>query len=530
MSFIDVLEEVEITSSRIEKERLLCRQTVDDIEMLKKVFLYALNPYKTFFISSIKPVAKPKKGGVSKSETLQSLGFASAPGTEKERFGQLFALLDRLADREVTGGDARRMLDNLLADMSEREAKWATRIVVKKLRCGVSEETIEKIWPGLVPRFDVQLAEKVEFNAAVNFEDLRPTTPLIYPMWADGKIDGLRCVAFISKAGIELRSRNGQVYEDFPTIVKALTCLQLGGAEAVLDCEIRGQDWNETQSIAFSSKNKKDDRNLCLNVFDIVPLQTWINRLKSDPYEERRHRVDTLLSDSYNALSFAGFQDKIISVPGRIVNSNTEMLTFFEEMVRKGYEGIMLKSLAAPYTFGRSSNVLKCKPTSTHEGKIVAFFEGKAGGKREGKLGGFIVRLPNGVDTRVGGGFKDSELEDFFQQGEETLRGRIVECKAQFLTKEGRMLFPRFYRFRDSADVSHEVNAIDVGLIHVRVDGIEIGRVSNFTLSPNRKLETIEEIKVHVPVAIPGQCTVTLRCLDVQSEVVTLTQKDTKTT
>ena len=39
--------------------------------------------------------------------------------------------------------------------MTEQEAKWAVTVITKKLRCGVSEETVEKLWPGMVPRFDV---------------------------------------------------------------------------------------------------------------------------------------------------------------------------------------------------------------------------------------------------------------------------------------------------------------------------------------------------------------------------------------
>lgn len=455
--FLDTLDAIEATSSRTEKEKLL--RSVINNKHVQFVFLYALNPYKTFYVQKVKAPSKGiKKVGASKAGDLVSLGFAHVERSSEDRFDEFFSLLDKLASRDLSGNAARAALDDQLAGMTEQEQKWAIRIVTKKLRCGVSEETVEKLWPSMVPRFDVQLAETVEFTQASRIEDLRPVTPLQYPMWADAKLDGLRCVAMLYGDGtVEMRSRNGQLYEDFPTIEAALKPLSahvLRSGGVVLDCEVLGADWNETQSVAFSSKNKKDDSNLRLNVFDAVPVMEWKVRASSVRYADRlawAHRL-VEVADS----------PKIVTVPGRIVNNEAEMLAFFVECLNAGYEGIMLKSLDATYRWDRSTAVQKCKPYSTHEGKIVGFFEGKAGGKRAGKLGGFLVKLPNGVVTRVGGGLKDAQLDEFWARGEADMRGMIVEVRGQFLTDDGKIRFPRFMRFRDAADVAHEVNAIEV--------------------------------------------------------------------
>lgn len=461
--FLDTLDAVEATSSRTEKERLLRLALTD--EHLKRVFLYALNPYKTFYMQKIKPPSKNiKRAGATiedASATLFSLGFAKAECSSEARFDAFFALLDSFADRTLSGNVARIAIDKQLTDMTEQEQKWAIRVITKKLRCGVSEETVEKLWPGMVPRFDVQLAETVEFTNAKRIEDLRPLTPLQYPMWADAKLDGLRCVAMLYGDGtVELRSRNGQLYEDFPSIEAALkdaardALKDLPGGGVVLDAEVLGANWNETQSVAFSKKNKKDDSGMRLNIFDAVLLDEWKARKSIVPYRKRLDWVQSFLVQAGS--------EKLVGVPGRIVHDEVEMLAFFIECLNVGYEGIMLKSLDAVYVFDRSKAVQKCKPYSTHEGKIVGFFEGKAGGKRAGKLGGFLVKLPNGVVTRVGGGLKDAQLDEFWARGEAAMRGLIVEVRGQFLTDDGKVRFPRFMRFRDEADVAADVRAIEV--------------------------------------------------------------------
>lgn len=101
----------------------------------------------------------------------------------------------------------------------------------------------------------------------------------------------------------------------------------------------------------------------------------------------------------------------------------------------------------------------------------MGHYEGRRGTKREGLFSGFQVVLPNGVVTRVGGGFDDKLKASIQLEGPDGYIGRIVEIEAQpdplttdGLTYDGKARFPVFTRFRDPSDVDPKV--IEAGRNH----------------------------------------------------------------
>ena len=99
----------------------------------------------------------------------------------------------------------------------------------------------------------------------------------------------------------------------------------------------------------------------------------------------------------------------------------------------------------------------------TFEGVVVGHYEGNRGTKREGLWGGFEVKLPNNIVTRVGGGFTD-KLKSEINLDPNAWIGRVVEVEGQpdpltgdGLTKDGRVRFPVFIRERDIRDVDQNL-------------------------------------------------------------------------
>ena len=136
----------------------------------------------------------------------------------------------------------------------------------------------------------------------------------------------------------------------------------------------------------------------------------------------------------------------------------TELRGFYAECLDEGYEGVMLKDMAAPYRWKRSDAILKMKPVATEEGVITSWYEAKESTKRAGQFGGFVVLTPNGVTTRVGGGYSDDLKSKIFSEGPDTYVGRIAEVEHQPpATPSGAMRFPVFSRFRDVSDVDPKI-------------------------------------------------------------------------
>jgi DNA ligase 1 len=435
---IDILEALESDNSRLFKEDLLERNRKNDL--LRRVFLAAFDPYVNYYVSKFKASA-PLENAVVDDDT------------------QLRAFLDvalvSLSTREVVGNEARALVESTFRMMDARQQKWCQRILLKNLRCGVQETTVNKAWPGSITKFSVQLAETL----ASRFESgkgITVTDRIDYPVRVEPKLDGLRCVAVKHNGEVTMFTRNGTVLETLPTIKAALEAAPWD--DFILDGEAMGADWNESASVVMSHKRGKDDSGMVYHVFDAMHFDDWRTQ---DNSSELQDRVD-LVAELVKGVAHAS----VVQVAGTTVNDETELMKFYSNSMGGGYEGIMVKELSAPYVFKRSDAVRKLKPVTTYEGVIVGHYEGRRGSKREGLWGGFQVMMPNGVVTKVGGGFTD-KLKAEINTDPDSWIGKIVELEGQpdpltadGLTADGKVRFPVYVRERDPRDVDPKVVAL----------------------------------------------------------------------
>jgi DNA ligase-1 len=128
------------------------------------------------------------------------------------------------------------------------------------------------------------------------------------------------------------------------------------------------------------------------------------------------------------------------------------MQRYAEDAVAQGFEGIMIKSLDAPYECKRSDSWMKWKPTITVDLNIVGFEEGT--GRNQGRLGAIICEGEDNerqIRVNVGSGFSDSDRDSYFAS-RDTLLGQVVEVEADVVTQNQdgtySLRFPRFVRFR----------------------------------------------------------------------------------
>jgi len=433
----DWIRDLESSDSRIHKEKV-----IEKAYMAAKLgsanaqcFLFncyqAYNPFYTFNVKQVPDTE----------------GLTDRPNP----WPRFWALLEALRTRSVTGGDARRAIDELSQEFDSTE--WnnvCARVIRKDLRCGISEKTLNKILGKgeyRIPVFTCQLAQ----DSTDQPKKMRGTKRL------EVKLDGVRVLAVVNGAAVTLYSRNGKVFENFPQIAEAIEdnrkYFQRGlatGGRFVLDGEIVGESFQKLMKQAHRKSDARTD-GMVYHIFDILPLDDF----ERGYWNAQQHKRLSYLDKARVPLEET---DCLRIMPGLDVDLDTSeghdiMRRFAEDAVEQGFEGIMIKDVDAPYECKRSSFWMKWKPTISVDLNIVGFEEGT--GRNAGRLGAIICEGEDNernIRVNVGSGLSDSD-RDVFWASRDQLLGHLVEVQADAVTQNQdgsySLRFPRFLRFRD---------------------------------------------------------------------------------
>lgn len=418
-----VIRSLEQHSSRLNKEAIIEAQ-LDNTELFEG-FELALSPYITFGVKKVPSHSGPDG---------QGLPWAA--------FKELCHLLNT---RQLTGDDARSAIELALSASKEKQWNdWYRRILIKDLRCGVSEKTVNKVKKNAVPVFECMLA-----HDGANHEKKIKGRKLLEP-----KLDGVRCLTIVDYENrtVVQYSRNGKVLENFGHITDALqNQIDLFDRSYVIDGEVVSSSFQAL----MKQVHRKDDVQAIdarLMAFDILPLGEF-KKGKSVLGQRRR---SALLRNMKPVLDIVGSIDVIEQ---REVDLDTyvgelEFKQFNKDAIDAGYEGIMVKDVDAVYECKRSVSWLKIKPFLTVDLTVVSLEEGT--GKNSGKLGALVCEGTDQnrfIRVNVGSGLTDDQREEIWAS-KETIIGQIVEVKADCITQNQdaeetySLRFPRALRFR----------------------------------------------------------------------------------
>ena len=191
----NVIQELEIDNSRLVKEEIVAREAVAGNDEFFVGCRLALDAMTTF--------------GVKQVDTKED---ASGLGLAWKDFAKL---ADDLATRNLTGHAALEAIANAMKLAKQDQWNlWYRRILIKDLRCGVSEKTINKVvekkYPDYaIPVFSCQLA-----HDSANHESKVQGERLI-----EVKLDGVRVITIVYPSGhVNQYSRNGKELVNFPHI------------------------------------------------------------------------------------------------------------------------------------------------------------------------------------------------------------------------------------------------------------------------------------------------------------------------
>jgi len=435
------------SDSRLHKEDVL-KQSLELAtlgEVTAQRFLGLLracyNPYVTF--------------GIKKVPLTEGITGAENPWTE---FNDI---LIQLSKRELTGHAAR----DAIADVSERfdSDEWNTfcrQVILKDIRAGISEKTINKICKKTVyeiPVFGCQLATSCDDRPEMKgSKRLEP------------KLDGVRTLLMVipSDAGMTVvcYSRNGKVYENFGHIEEQVInnashlIRACGGVDQgrglmdgfVLDGEVIGKSFNELMKQARRKGDVQAD-DAVFTVFDIIPLADFREGHWNTQLKKRIALLD-------NMRPVIASMPNVELLPHIMVDLDTaagkdQFHRYCHDMVAQGFEGVMIKDMAAPYLCKRSTDWMKYKPVLTVDLKVIDVEEGT--GKNVGRLGALVCHgTDHGktISVNCGSGFSDLQRDDIWANRDIVI-GQTVEilCDVISQNQDGTysLRFPRFIRFRD---------------------------------------------------------------------------------
>jgi DNA ligase 1 len=425
----NVIQELEADNSRLVKEEIVKREAVAGNDEFFAGCRLALDAMTTF--------------GVKQVDTKTGDGR----GLSWNAFKQL---AEALATRQLTGYAAQTAVAH--ARMNATEAQWNNwyrRILIKDLRCGTSEKTVNKVVEKkykdyAIPVFSCQLA-----HDSANHESKVAGEKLI-----EVKLDGVRVISIVYPSGhVDQYSRNGKELVNFPHIKEQLARHAKWFAEpVVLDGEIMSASFQDLMKMVHRKSDVQSD-DAVLNLFDIITLrefQAGVGKYRQIDRSVSLAAWYSQCADHMPNVTIVGQERVDLRTPG----GQARFRQINQEAVAGGYEGIMIKDLEAVYECKRSVAWLKLKPYIEVSLTVIAVEEGT--GRNLGKLGALICE---GVDdgkrirVNVGSGFTDVHRDTYWTARSE-LPGQIVEVRADAATKSQdseatwSLRFPRFLRFR----------------------------------------------------------------------------------
>jgi len=428
MSCYQVIRSLEDHNLRTNKEQIILAEAQAGNKEFFEGCRLALDSTITFGIKQV-----PERTG------------PDGPGVDWDSFT---LILTGFVNRTVTGNLARDTVNELMSNCTNAQWNdWYRRILIKDLRCGVSEKTINKVVEKkyaeyAIPVFGCQLA-----HDSANHESKVSGRKLI-----EVKLDGVRVITIVHPDGrVDQFSRNGKELVNFPHVKEQLAAIAGQFTEPmVLDGEIMSGSFQDLMK-QIHRKSDAQAQDAVLNLFDALPLVQFEKGTSSTTQTQRSEWVNAWFEFNRDALP------NVTVVGQELVDLDTEAgQRKYKEInalaIEGGYEGIMIKEPDAPYECKRSHAWLKLKPFIEVSLEVQGVEEGT--GRNEGRLGALICSGDDGgkfIQVNCGSGFSDSDRDDYWAN-RNSLFGAVVEVRADAITQNQdgtySLRFPRFLRFR----------------------------------------------------------------------------------
>jgi DNA ligase 1 len=425
----DIIKRLESDNSRLAKEAILEEAMNEGLDEFFQGVRMCLDKLYTFGIKQV-PI-KDQEGG-------QGLSWTNFQ-----------ELAESLYKRELTGHAARDAVKLAMDVATKDQWDYYRRILIKDLRCGVSEKTVNSVAKKQKkPQYSVPVFECMLAHDGANHESKITGKKLVEP-----KLDGVRVLTVVDYESrtVVMYTRNGKDLVNFPHIIKAFEDnLDNFARSYVFDGEVISESF---QSLMTQVHRKSDvqAQDAKLMLFDVIPLVEF----KKGQSVMGQRRRSAFLRENFSKIF--GDSGCINIVAQRefdldVFTDEIEFKDYNREMVEAGYEGIMIKDPNGKWEGKRSTAWLKSKPWLEVSLAVIAVEEGT--GRNVGRLGALVcegVDDGKSITVNVGSGLTDAQRREFWADTE-ALIGQVVEVRADAVTQNQdgtySLRFPRFMRFR----------------------------------------------------------------------------------
>ena len=375
--FRDFVKEISADNSKKYKQGVL--EKYDNDVVILTYLQFAFNPYITF--------------GISTKKLYKTVGGHNITGIES-----VFGLLEYLKEHNTGTDQVVSLCQEILSNCAcyDREAaELLEKLICRDLSIGCDAKTINAVIPGLIPTFNVMLAEKYfEKPERAEGKEFAITT----------KIDGGRIIAVKENGSVSFFTRAGQRYEGLVDLETEMA--EIIPDNYVLDGEItllNYKDYDSKTAYKLAMKITRADgekHGVKMLVFDGMPITEWKYQKSNLSWSDRRHMLECMTGFYNDSLTY--FELLPILYRG---TDTSKILELLESEIARNQEGVMINICDAPYEFKRTWNLMKVKKMNTLDLEIVAVEEGS--GRLAGTLGAVHVRYKNGNIVKVGSGFSD---------------------------------------------------------------------------------------------------------------------------
>ena len=393
------------------------------------------------------PAATPSLTVAEVDAAFAAIGAASGPGAQGERRRRLDALMARATEDEqsflrgLLVGELRQgAMAGVMGDAVARAADVPAADFRRALMLGGALPAVAAVALGEgvegLRAFRLQVGRPVLPMLAQTAEDVGAALRKTGPAAVEWKLDGVRLQAHRSGPEVRIFTRTlDDVTGRVPEVADAVR--RLAVESAVLDGEAlalrpdgRPRPFQVTSSrLGTRAADGDHARSLPLSLllFDLLLVDG--RELVDRPGEERAGELARVAPEE-------------LRVPRTAARDAVAGDAFLAEALAQGHEGVMVKSLAAPYEAGRRGAAwVKVKPVHTLDLVVLAAEWGH--GRRTGRLSNLHLgaRDPAGGFVMLGKTFKGLTDELLAWQTERLLalesgrHGHVVEVRPELVVE-----------------------------------------------------------------------------------------------